>query len=456
MSETNAKLKIAFIHPDLGIGGAERLVVDAAVGVQSKGHEAVIYTSHHDPNHCFEETRNGTLSVRVCGDFLPREMFGKFYIVCAMLRQFVLMLWILWNERHTYDVFFVDQLSMCVPFLKWFTTSKVLFYCHFPDKMLSKRDSKLKELYRIPIDILEEWTTGKADTITVNSQFTAGIFRKSFKSILKTPRVLYPPINFALYDRQVDMLDSSVQSLETHKKIFLSINRFERKKNVELALRAFAGLKQLIPKDTFDECRLVLAGGYDRRVTENVEYLNELDTLARETFGLETFIIHPSSTEKPPNTAQVVFLCSFNDAQRTYLLSASIALLYTPSNEHFGIVPVEAMYASLPVIAANSGGPLESVVDKQTGLILPPEPELWAKGMCDILTSKYDRQEMGKAGHERVKNKFSLEAFADQLEDILEELASGGRPSKYEYDNVEYVMRIIMAVAIFIIWYKYW
>lgn len=81
--------------------------------------------------------------------------------------------------------------------------------------MLSKRDSKLKELYRIPIDILEEWTTGKADTITVNSQFTAGIFRKSFKSILKTPRVLYPPINFALYDRQVDMLDSSVQSLET-------------------------------------------------------------------------------------------------------------------------------------------------------------------------------------------------------------------------------------------------
>lgn len=81
--------------------------------------------------------------------------------------------------------------------------------------MLSKRDSKLKELYRIPIDMLEEWTTGKADTITVNSQFTAGIFRKSFKIILKTPRVLYPPINFALYDRQVDMVDSSVQSLET-------------------------------------------------------------------------------------------------------------------------------------------------------------------------------------------------------------------------------------------------
>lgn len=34
-------------------------MVDAAVGLQSKGHDVVFYTSHHDPNHCFEETRDG-------------------------------------------------------------------------------------------------------------------------------------------------------------------------------------------------------------------------------------------------------------------------------------------------------------------------------------------------------------------------------------------------------------
>ncbi len=56
---------IAFIHPDLGIGGAERLVVDAAVGLQTLGHTVFIYTSHHDPKHCFEETRNGLLKVKV-------------------------------------------------------------------------------------------------------------------------------------------------------------------------------------------------------------------------------------------------------------------------------------------------------------------------------------------------------------------------------------------------------
>ena len=32
-------MKIAFLHPDLGIGGAERLVVDAAVALKQEGHE---------------------------------------------------------------------------------------------------------------------------------------------------------------------------------------------------------------------------------------------------------------------------------------------------------------------------------------------------------------------------------------------------------------------------------
>lgn len=50
---------IVFLHPDLGIGGAERLVVDAAVGLQNRGYKVVIFTSHCDPKHCFDEARDG-------------------------------------------------------------------------------------------------------------------------------------------------------------------------------------------------------------------------------------------------------------------------------------------------------------------------------------------------------------------------------------------------------------
>jgi len=56
---TATKKNIVFFHPDLGIGGAERLVIDAVVGLQKLGHKVTIFTSHFDPGHCFDEARNG-------------------------------------------------------------------------------------------------------------------------------------------------------------------------------------------------------------------------------------------------------------------------------------------------------------------------------------------------------------------------------------------------------------
>lgn len=80
------KMRVAFLHPDLGIGGAERLVVDAAVALQNRGHSVVLHTAHHDTSRCFVETRDGTLAVRVAGDWLPRTLCGRLHIVCATLR----------------------------------------------------------------------------------------------------------------------------------------------------------------------------------------------------------------------------------------------------------------------------------------------------------------------------------------------------------------------------------
>ncbi len=65
MAEGSKRKKtIVFLHPDLGIGGAERLVVDAAVGLQNRGHKVVIFTSHCDPQHCFDEARDGAPSAQ--------------------------------------------------------------------------------------------------------------------------------------------------------------------------------------------------------------------------------------------------------------------------------------------------------------------------------------------------------------------------------------------------------
>jgi len=50
-------MKVTVLHLDLGIGGAEQLIVNVGTVMQELGHDVVMLTSHHDPNHCFEETK---------------------------------------------------------------------------------------------------------------------------------------------------------------------------------------------------------------------------------------------------------------------------------------------------------------------------------------------------------------------------------------------------------------
>ena len=45
-------MRVAFCHPDLGIGGAERFIVDAASELQQRGHTVHVYTAHYDPARC--------------------------------------------------------------------------------------------------------------------------------------------------------------------------------------------------------------------------------------------------------------------------------------------------------------------------------------------------------------------------------------------------------------------
>ena len=60
---------------------------------------------------------------------------------------------------------------------------RVVFYCHFPDLLLTQRDNLLKSFYRLPIDWIEEVTTGFADEILVNSRFTGQLLITLFRPI---------------------------------------------------------------------------------------------------------------------------------------------------------------------------------------------------------------------------------------------------------------------------------
>ncbi len=70
--------------------------------------------------------------VMVYGDWLPRQILGKFTAFCAVLRMIYLTIIVLLFYRSQSDVVVLDGVSAPIPLLRWFGL-KVLFYCHFPD-----------------------------------------------------------------------------------------------------------------------------------------------------------------------------------------------------------------------------------------------------------------------------------------------------------------------------------
>jgi alpha-1,3/alpha-1,6-mannosyltransferase len=192
------KRHVAFIHPDLGIGGAEMLVINLALALESVGYKVTLYTCFFDPNRCFEEAK--TLNVQVRGNWFPRSIFGRCLALCAYIRMFLCSLSVMLFEKETIHYVVIDQVSFPIPLLR-LKFSNVLFYCHHPDKCLSTNDkqNKFKKVYRFFLDLAEELTTGCAKTIVVNSKYTKQIFREEFPLLRKyfnqgDPEILYPVI----------------------------------------------------------------------------------------------------------------------------------------------------------------------------------------------------------------------------------------------------------------------
>ncbi|RJP27690.1 MAG: glycosyltransferase family 1 protein [Candidatus Omnitrophota bacterium] len=92
-------------------------------------------------------------------------------------------------------------------------------------------------------------------------------------------------------------------------------------------------------------------------------------------------------------------------------------LFVLPSrNEGFGISILEAMGASLPVIASNVGGIPELVVNGETGILVEPEnPERIAREVDLILGDEERAREMGRKGWERAVSEFSMTNYTANI-----------------------------------------
>jgi glycosyltransferase involved in cell wall biosynthesis len=431
-NSSNSKLQarplhVVFIHLDLGIGGAEQLVLQLATASAALGHKIDLVTTRCEPNHCFAAVKPGGAlhhTLHVWGQWIPANIAGYGQAACSTVRLLYLAYRV--ARKKSPDVIVLDVLPTPLAFLTS-TNAALLFYCHFPDKLLTRTQnpSKLSRLYRSLMDAVEERSMQSADVCVVNSLFTRRTVLTTFTK-LRTAWPELPVVYPALDTSSLDSAISNVANDKTakgQKVVFVSLNRFERKKNLGLLLEAAAWLRQNHPK--LPAPTIIIAGGYDVKNVENVQYRAELGQLADE-LQVPTEFVH-----------------SISDAKRAELLQTATAVIYTPANEHFGIVPLEAMYAGTPVVAVNSGGPTETVRDGTTGFLCQPSAAGFGKALSTLMQNPAQTVRMGQAARKHVQDTFGEDRLQQEWKQVLEDALVRGRARMAARGNYHLARTII-------------
>lgn len=237
------------------------------------------------------------MTQKVAG-FVPARIKGKLHGLMNLVRMFLITLSFVFSFTRS-DLVVVDQITLPIPLLRLFRY-KVLYYCHFPEALLNdNKPSKLGAVYRFILDTIEVVCLYFASVICFNSYYTKENVEHVFPSVKKRATgkyVVYPCMQTppAVFDSSVKLPSNFV----------LSLNRFESRKRIDVAVRAFAAALKTCKEMQVKDARLVLAGGLDLKNADAVKCRAELEALATE-LGVAD---------------KVVFMENINETQKEALL----------------------------------------------------------------------------------------------------------------------------------------
>ncbi|MGM3308636.1 glycosyltransferase family 4 protein [Anabaena sp. WFMT] len=190
--------------------------------------------------------------------------------------------------------------------------------------------------------------------------------------------------------------------IEPDAKVVLYVGRFDPRKGIETLVRAVRESQFYGSQDL----KLIIGGGStpgnsDGRERDRIESIvNEL--------GMSECTCFPGRLSQ--------------EILPTYYAAADVCVV--PSHyEPFGLVAVEAMASGTPVIASDVGGLQFTVVNENTGLLVPPQDvAAFSHAIDRILSNPEWRAELGQSGHRRVMSKFSWDGVAMQLDQLYTQL----------------------------------
>lgn len=223
-----------------------------------------------------------------------------------------------------------------------------------------------------------------ASALMFNCESTRGMARRA--------GVDHPSVHVIFHGVEVDVFRPD-PAVERRAGEIVTVAQLIPRKNHQLLLRAFG----LLPPDLRDRASLTFVGGGAAR--------SQLERLARQ-LGLQ---------EKVTFAGRVPHADLVRHLQR-----ADLYCLPTLS-EGMPVATIEAMSCGLPVVASAVDGIPETVVEGETGLLVPPRDErALAAALTAALTRGWDREAIRR----HVLDNFTWRIYARKVADLYRGLAA--------------------------------
>jgi len=207
---------------------------------------------------------------------------------------------------------------------------------------------------------LDLYLERRSNTVFCNSEFCKTLYQKTYKR--DASAVIYPFIDIKQHT-----------PINLKKEYFFTVSRLSKFKNIDRLIIAFKDITLNHPN-----FKLIIAGKGEEK--------GNLMRLSK-ALNLED---------------KIEFTGIVDDQTLRELYENALATIICSEYEPFGLVPVESMMYSTPVISHNSGGPMETVLPDKTGYLYNDMPML-IKNMNSII-------EISKSSYQKMQLECALQA----------------------------------------------
>jgi glycosyltransferase involved in cell wall biosynthesis len=277
------------------------------------------------------------------------------------------------------------------------------------------------------------------DLVTTVSEYITEKTRRQFPMIADRCRTMYNGVDAAEFSRE-----KSCDAPPRREKRILYAGAVSPHKGIHVLMDAFSIAVKEYPEARLDvvglQANYPLTENFELQDRELVEslypfYTYDWTSKLKAKLGLEspdagTYLARLKQRLSPEVSGKVAFRGFVPRPELVDLYYRTDVFAFAPIwNEGFGIPPLEAMAAGVPVVATRSGAIPETVKDQQTGFLVGKnDPRGLAEAILELLHDDGLRAKMGRAARDWVHTNFTWDKIAKEMHKCYSDLCGINKP----------------------------